>query len=203
MLATVIPDTDKTTSDSILRIAHHSIDRIQRLISSLLDLNRLEQNQPLGERQAMALSMLINDALDAVKPAAEGRGQVIDVELAEPIPPVFVDVDMIRRVLINLLENAIKYTPTSGHMRVNARTEGGLVRISVEDNGAGIPESDRERVFDKFMRLKNGQGNPGGLGVGLAFCKLAVQGHGGKIWVESAPERGSIFIFTLPAAKEE
>ncbi len=203
MLATVIPDAEKETSDSVLRIAHHSIDRIQRLISSLLDLNRLEQNQPLGERLIVSIPILIGEAIEAVKPAAEGREQVLEVRQDEHIPAVFVDVDMIRRVLINLLENAVKYTPPEGHIRISARADGEFVRISMEDNGPGIPESDRERVFDKFMRLKNGQGNPGGLGVGLAFCKLAVQGHGGNIWVESAPEKGSVFVFTLPVAKEE
>jgi signal transduction histidine kinase len=70
------------------------------------------------------------------------------------------------------------------------------------DNGPGIPEADRERIFDKFTRLKNTTG-ASGLGVGLAFCKLAIQGHGGKIWVESAPEHGSKFVFTIPAAKEK
>lgn len=203
MLATAIPEAEKDSSESVLRIAHHSIERIQRLISSLLDLNRLEQNQPLGERQNIALALLVNDSVLTVQPAAEGRNQVIDLELAERLPQVFVDVDMIRRVLINLLENAIKYTPSDGHIKVKARAEGELVRISVEDNGSGIPEADRERVFDKFMRLKNGQGNPGGLGVGLAFCKLAVEGHGGKIWVEAASEKGSVFVFTLPAAKKD
>jgi signal transduction histidine kinase len=71
----------------------------------------------------------------------------------------------------------------------------------VVDNGPGIPEADRERIFDKFTRLKN-KSNASGLGVGLAFCKLAVQGHGGRIWVELAPEGGSKFLFTLPIAKK-
>jgi two-component system, NtrC family, sensor histidine kinase KinB len=203
MLAEVIPEAEKETSESILRIAHHSIERIQRLISSLLDLNRLEQNQPLGERLIVTIPILISEALEAVKPAAEGRCQVVEMEMEEHVPAVFVDVDMIRRVMINLLENAIKYTPAGGHIKIAVKTDGEFVRLSMEDNGPGIPEADRERVFDKFMRLKNGQGNPGGLGVGLAFCKLAVQGHGGRIWVESAPESGSVFLFTLPMAKEK
>jgi signal transduction histidine kinase len=108
---------------------------------------------------------------------------------------------MIRRVMINLLENAIKYTPFGGHIEIGAEVDGDFVCTYVVDNGPGIPEADSEHIFDKFIRLKNKTGSSG-LGVGLAFCKLAVQGHGGKIWVEPAPDRGSKFSFTLPIAKE-
>jgi two-component system sensor histidine kinase KdpD len=84
---------------------------------------------------------------------------------------------------------------------MGAEMDGNFVRLYVEDNGPGIPEGDRERVFDKFTRLKNKTGARG-LGVGLAFCKLAIQGHGGKIWVEPASTRGAKFVFTLPVAEE-
>jgi len=203
MIAAIIPETEKESSAPILRIATNSIDRIQRLISSLLDLTRLEQNQPIGEQQPIAISTLVNDVMEAVMPSAEGRKQIVEITLADKLPAVFIDMDMIRRVLINLMENAIKYTPFEGKLKLSAEADGEFVRISVQDNGPGIPESDRERIFDKFTRLKNSKNGPSGLGVGLAFCKLAVKGHGGKIWVESAPEKGSIFIFTLPVVKEK
>jgi PAS domain S-box-containing protein len=201
MLGTIVPETEKDTAMPILKIARHSIDRIQRLISSLLDLNRLEQNQPIGERQAGSVSMLLNDVLDAIQPAREGRNQTIETKVPDDLKQVYVDVDMIRRVLINLAENAVKYTPTKGHIVMGAEMDGNFVRLYVEDNGPGIPEGDRERVFDKFTRLKNKTGARG-LGVGLAFCKLAIQGHGGKIWVEPASTRGAKFVFTLPVAEE-
>jgi PAS domain S-box-containing protein len=201
MLGAIFLETDKEEAEPILNIAHHSIDRIQRLVSSLLDLNRLEQNQPVGEREAVQVSVLINYALEALKPSSEGREQTIVVNMVEDLPPVAVDVDMIRRVLINLMENAAKYTPTGGKIIVGVESSGEFVRIFVQDNGPGIPEADSERIFDKFIRLKN-KTSASGLGVGLAFCKLAVQGHGGKIWVEPAPERGSKFLFTLPFSKE-
>jgi two-component system, NtrC family, sensor histidine kinase KinB len=203
MIAAIIPETEKESSAPILRIATNSIDRIQRLISSLLDLTRLEQNQPIGEQQSVAISTLVNDVMDAVMPSAEGRKQIVEISLADKLPAVFIDMDMIRRVLINLMENAIKYTPFEGKLKLSAETDGEFVRISVQDNGPGIPESDRERIFDKFTRLKNSKNGPSGLGVGLAFCKLAVKGHGGKIWVEPAPEKGARFIFTLPVVKEK
>jgi signal transduction histidine kinase len=99
------------------------------------------------------------------------------------------------------MENAIKYTPFGGRVEVGAEQDGEFLRLYVQDNGPGIPEGESEHIFDKFTRLKNKTG-ANGLGVGLAFCKLAVQGHGGKIWVEPAPEQGSKFLFTLPVAKE-
>lgn len=201
MLGSIIPDSEKETSAPILKIARHSIERIQHLISSLLDLNRLEQNQLVTEREAVSFAQMIDEVLEAVRPALEGRSQSIQVKTEDNLPALYVDVDMTRRVLINLVENAAKYTPLNGHIEIGAEAapEGNFIRIYVQDDGPGIPETDRERIFDKFTRLKN-KTSVRGLGVGLAFCKLAVQGHGGKIWVESAPEHGAKFVFTLPTA---
>ncbi len=201
LLSGLIPKTESDSAEPVLRIARNSIARIQRLISSLLDLNRLEQNQPVGQRQAVTVDSLLKDALEVVAPVTDGRDQNIQLKLSPNLPKVLADEDMIRRVLINLLENAAKYTPSKGNITSGAVQEDNFVRFYVEDDGPGIPENDRERIFDKFTRLK-ARGGPGGLGVGLAFCKLAVQGHGGKIWVEEGAEKGSRFIFTLPVAIE-
>jgi PAS domain S-box-containing protein len=201
MLDSMTPESERENSAPIFKIARHSINRIQRLIASLLDLNRLEQNQPVGEKQVIAVDELIRETIEAVSPAAEARQQKLLVSLPDPAPKVLVDVDMIRRVLINLAENAVKYSPSESQIEISVDTKRvGWVQVAVQDNGPGIPELDRERIFDKFTRLKQ-QGGPSGLGVGLAFCKLAVQGHGGKIWVESAPVQGARFVFILPAAQ--
>lgn len=202
MLAEVIPDSEKKASEPILKVARQSIDRVQRLTSSLLDLTRLEQNQPIGERQAVSVTTLFSDSLEAVRPGAEGHKQTIELSLPNKLPSILADIDMVRRVLINLMENAVKYTPDKGNILVGAEKIGDFVRFFVQDNGPGIPEADRERVFEKFTRLKNNKKGASGLGVGLAFCKLAVQSHGGKIWVEAAPETGSRFVFTIPTARE-
>ncbi len=200
MLESLLTETDRESTESVMRIAHHSINRIQRLINSLLDINRMEQNQPIGERQSTQVEALIKEALEAVAPAAEGREQTLQMNLADETPNIYIDADMVRRVLINLIENGIKYTPAKGTIEVGASHEDGWVKFWIQDNGPGIPEGDRERIFDKFIRLKN-KTRQSGLGVGLAFCKLAVQGHGGKIWVEGAPTGGSRFLFTMPVAK--
>jgi len=108
-------------------------------------------------------------------------------------------VDMARRVLVNLIENAIKFAPTEGRIEVGAKQDGEWLQFWVKDNGPGIPPADQEHIFDKFTRLR-GKDKPGGLGVGLAFCRLAVQGHGGRIWVESPDGKGANFNFTFPLA---
>jgi signal transduction histidine kinase len=113
------------------------------------------------------------------------------------LPPIEMDGDMIRRVLINLLENAVKYTRGGGSITVSATRHEQAVLVSVADSGAGIAARDQQRIFDKFARVEE-EGRPKGLGLGLAFCRMAVEAHGGRIWVESVEGRGSTFSFTLP-----
>jgi two-component system sensor histidine kinase KdpD len=107
---------------------------------------------------------------------------------------------MIRRVLSNLLENAVKFTPPGGTISVGAAEDGEFIRIWVQDSGTGIPEGERERIFDKYTRLKEKE-SPKGFGLGLAYCRLAVEGHSGRIWVEGQQGEGARFCFTLPKAK--
>ncbi len=183
----------------VLGIASNSTARIQRLVDSLLDLNRLEAGQPVVEQKLVDPIFLVRQALRDVSPAAEGRRQRLVPSLPERLPPLWVDAGMCHRVLVNLLENAIKFTPTEGVIEVGAKKNGDWLQFWVRDNGPGIPPAERERIFDKFTRLR-GKDKPGGLGVGLAFCRLAVQRHGGRIWVESPDDRGASFHFTLPLA---
>jgi signal transduction histidine kinase len=107
---------------------------------------------------------------------------------------------MIRRVITNLLDNASKFSPMNGQIQIDIHQDGDWIEVGVSDSGPGIPTEARDAIFNKFTRLKS-ERMPKGLGLGLAFCRLAVQSHGGKIWVEDAPEHGSRFVFTLPVAK--
>ncbi|MBI4731217.1 MAG: GAF domain-containing protein [Chloroflexi bacterium] len=190
------------TAESVLTIARRSTDRIQRLVSSLLDINRLESGQAIVSQQSVTATMLAEEAVETVRPMVESRHQVLVSRFPEGLPPVWVDVDMIRRVLINLMENASKFTPLEGRIELGAKRDGNWVQVWVQDNGPGIPFADQDRIFDKFTRLKGDDG-PSGLGVGLAFCRLAVKGHGGRIWVESKPGHGSKFLLTLPLVKQK
>jgi len=202
VLSTLLPGPENETIQSVTAIARRSTDRIQRLVNSLLDINRLEAGQTIVSQQAVTPAMLAKDALEAVRPMAESRHQVLNSHLSEKLPPVWVDVDMIRRVLINLVENASKFTAPGGKIELGGKQEGVWVQLWVQDNGSGIPLIEQEHIFEKFTRLK-GQDSASGLGVGLAFCRLAVNGHGGKIWVESEVGKGSKFILTLPVVKEK
>jgi two-component system, NtrC family, sensor histidine kinase KinB len=202
VLFSMVPEDDKETVQTILKIAENSTDRIQRLVSSLLDVNRLESGQPVADQKVVDTITLIKQAINDVEPVARGRRQSVSVQLPNELPPIWVDEDMARRVLINLMENAVKYTPPDGRIETGADQEGNWIHLWVEDNGPGIPVVEQERIFDKFTRLR-GSNRSGGLGIGLAFCRLAVLGHGGKIWVESEPGKGSVFHFTFPVATEE
>jgi PAS domain S-box-containing protein len=193
---------ENETVQSILGIAANSTTRIERLVNSLLDINRLESGQQIVNQMIVYVREITDEAVKEVQPMAESRKQEIIAQIPDDLPPVWVDKDMILRVVLNLLENATKFTPASGKIWVNVSQEDGWVTISIEDNGPGIPVLERERIFDKFTRLR-GANKPGGLGIGLAFCKMAVEGHGGKIWVESQNNVGTAFFFTLPAATRE
>ncbi len=193
------PEDDKETVLSILKIAENSTDRIQRLVSSLLDVNRLESGQPVADQKVVDALDLIKNAVHDVMPVAEGRRQKLTSNLPDSLPAIWVDEDMARRVLINLLENASKFTPVSGVIEAGASEESDWVHMWVKDNGPGIPLAEQDRIFDKFTRLR-GNSKAGGLGIGLAFCRLAVVGHGGHIWVESDTGSGATFHFTFPVA---
>lgn len=182
---------------NILGIAAHSTDRIQRLVNSLLDINRLESGQPIMNQKAAKPEELIASAVQDVQPAASGRRQTIDAKVDGALPHIRVDADMMRRVLINLLENAIKFSKADTGIEIGAQKDGNSVRFWVRDTGPGIPPSEHKHIFEKFARLK-GRNQPGGLGIGLAFCRIAVQAHGGTIWVESEEGKGAKFVFTLP-----
>jgi signal transduction histidine kinase len=145
---------------------------------------------------------MAGDVIEATQPTFEGRHQILKNNVPEKLPSIWVDVDMIRRVLINLMENASKFSLPEGNIELGAKRDGDWVQVWVTDDGPGIPFADQDRIFDKFTRLK-GENGPSGLGIGLAFCRLAVQGHGGKVWVESKPGQGSKFLLTLPLVKQK
>ncbi|MCX8061866.1 MAG: ATP-binding protein, partial [Anaerolineales bacterium] len=202
VLENILPLENEPALKSLLNIAIRSTERIQRLTNSLLDLRRLEAGQPISNPQPQSVHEIVHDSIEAVQSSAESKHQVVETKLAALLPEVLVDGEMIRRVLINLLENAIKYTPQGSRIEVGAHPQGEMVQIWVQDSGPGIPASEQERIFDKFTRLRSAEGQHG-FGLGLAYCRLAVEAHGGRIWVESQPNQGSCFRFTLPIAPND
>lgn len=183
---------------TVITVAQRSSRRLSRLIDSLLDIGLLEEGKAVLNRTVASVIDLINESVQEVQPIAEAKGHRLQVDpMDEPLPTLEIDVDMIRRVMINLIENAVRYTPSNGVITITVERMGDQVRIVVHDTGPGINLGDHQRIFEKFARVER-KGRSKGLGLGLAFCRLAVEAHGGNIWVESEPGQGSAFYFTLP-----
>lgn len=198
LLDALLPAENSEDTRQVFEIAQRAVARLQRMINSLLDINRLESGQNLANLTPLDISALIHEVAETTRPLTGGRHQQVTLAISVPLPAVNADTEMIRRVLINLVENASKFSPLDGTLEIGAQAESGQVRVWVQDSGPGISPEYQEVIFEKFRQLKN-QPQLKGFGIGLAFCRLAVQAHGGKIWVESQPDQGSRFIFTLPA----
>jgi NtrC-family two-component system sensor histidine kinase KinB len=186
---------------SLFDIVVRSTKRIQRLTHSLLDINRLEAGQPVLDKKLSPPPSLLVEAMDTLRPTIDIKKIKVSIDVPDNIPEVFINEDMIRRVIINLVENAIKFSPSGGAINIGTQQNNQEVRFWIQDNGPGIPKEDRKVIFDKYTRL-HGKGGPKGYGLGLAYCRLAVEGHGGNIWVDDAPEGGSHFTFTIPIPTE-
>ncbi len=195
-LAELLQGHDNPAVLKILQLGLRSTQQVSRLVEALLDIQRLESGSTILNKQAGEVHVFLTDAFQLVMPIAEHAGINVDFDISR-LPIVHVDVDMITRVVINLMENAIKYTPSGSRVTLKARQLEDAVQIIVSDTGPGIPADMLDSIFNKFSRVKY-QDAPKGVGLGLAFCRLAVEAHGGKIRVESDGKSGSDFIFTLP-----
>ena len=182
----------------LIQHARNQVKTLDRLINSILQVSRSQQNALQLHPQAVQLPDLIQQVVQSLNTQLTSRNHTLTVDVPAPCPPVFADPDALRRVLINLLDNACKYTPPGGRIHISALHSTTLkVQVTVTDNGPGIPLADQERIFEPKTRLDNGQGQMG-YGLGLAVCRQIVQAHYGRIWVESEPGRGSSFHFTVP-----
>ncbi|RMG73974.1 MAG: GAF domain-containing protein [Chloroflexi bacterium] len=184
---------------NLLQVGLRSTRQLRRMVDSLLDIQRLEEGKAILNRHPTEVRVLLADAVQLVQPLAVEANMRLKFAIQDDLPLVDADVDMIVRVVINLIENAIKYTPAGEIITLGAFHKENQVYIHVKDSGPGIPSEMKQQIFDKFSRVKYHH-TPKGIGLGLAFCRLAVQAHGGHIWVESEPGQGSDFIFTLPAS---
>ncbi|RMF81213.1 MAG: GAF domain-containing protein [Chloroflexi bacterium] len=196
-LARQLANYDDDNLADILQVAVRSSRQLSRLINNLLDMQRLEEGKAVLKRKQTSLHYIIARAIELVQPMAAEAEIKLAFNLPNELPMIEVDDNMIQRVVTNLLENAIKYTPQKGRVTLYAEAFEDRIRISVQDTGPGIPIHIQHEIFDKFSRVKT-SGAVKGFGLGLAFCRLAVEAHGGEIWVESKDDSGSTFSFTLP-----
>jgi two-component system sensor histidine kinase KdpD len=187
---------DEATRRELLQTAHEEALRLNRLVGNLLDMTRLEAGALRVHKELQPLEEVVGAALNRMEDRLQGRDVHADIPSDLPLVPL--DSALIEQVLINLLENATKYTPACSPLELNARARDGEVEVEVADRGPGVAKEDTERVFEKFYRAHEGEG--GGVGLGLTICRGIVSAHGGRIWVDDRPGGGAAFRFTLPLA---
>jgi two-component system sensor histidine kinase KdpD len=185
---------DAETRRELLETIGDEANRLSRLVHDLLEMSRLESGAVKAHMEWHPLEEIIGAALERV--AKTHRERKILTRLPDNLPMVSVDDVLIEQVLVNLLDNAAKYSPRDAPIEVAARREDGAIVVDVADRGPGLHAEDLERVFEKFYRGKRPQGR--GVGLGLAICRGFVEAHGGRIWATNRPEGGAIFRFTLP-----
>jgi heavy metal sensor kinase len=174
------------------------VDRLTRLVENLLTLTRAEAGRIPLTLDVVDLAALAGSAAESLRVLADDKGPILDVETAGPVP-VRCDGAILRQALLSLLHNAIKYTPCQGTIRVTAGATAGEASLAVTDGGPGIAAEHRERIFERFYRVDEGRArDAGGVGLGLAIARWAVEANGGRIEVESAEGRGSVFRILLP-----
>ena len=176
------------------------VDGLARLVEELLELSRIESGQLRLCPQPVDLAGVVAAAAERLRPHAERQGLGLVVQPAGRLPPVQADPERIHQVVINLLHNAIKFTPPGGRITVSVELRDGHLCVAVADTGIGIAPEELPRLFERFYKADRSRGS-GGSGLGLAIAKHLVQAHGGRIWAESPGEGyGATFIFTLPLA---
>ncbi len=192
---------DAARAAEFVEVIHRHAGRLAALIEDLLDLSSVEQGQARLVLCPVSLRDVVAQAETVTRPAAKERGHAVTVDVPRDLPDVLADRDRLAQVLINLLDNAVKFTPEGGRIEVGARPSGGRVVVSVSDNGVGIPPEDIGRIFERFYRVDRSRDRrDGGTGLGLAISKHLTQAMGGTIEVDSRPGSGTTFRIFLPAA---
>jgi PAS domain S-box-containing protein len=196
------PDSDDY--EAVYQQIRSSAHRLLYQVNTILDVRKMEAGRMDVQRDQCDVQEIFDQALAQVHPLLRQYQQQLVLDLPGSLPPIIADATLLRRVLENLLGNAHKFTPRSAAIVVGARVvaNGQFVEFFVQDSGPGVPESMRERIFEKYGQASALHAKQG-TGLGLTFCKLAVEAHGGAIGVRSAPTGGSLFWFTVPMTHHE
>ena len=191
---------DTANRGRFVEIIREHARRLARLTDDLLKLSRIEAGQWDLELRPIRVANLVNSCVDTTRLKAQPKGLRLSVCLPSDLPPVRADGAQLGEVLQNLLDNAVQYSPPGGQIEVKVHSTGQDVVFTVSDTGIGIPESDLQRIFERFYRVDAARSREaGGTGLGLSIARHIVDAHGGKIWVESAVGSGSSFHFSIPA----
>jgi len=204
------PAEGKTpVTEQALEVSTRTINKVLGLVNTLLDISRMESGELTLNRAPVDLDQLADEVVTDLTPLANEYGVFLIHAAPSNLRPAWADREKVSRVLINLIDNALKFSPSGGQVWVLAAEAApgqladgstGLL-CAVLDAGPGIPDDYQDKIFDRFAQIRGRHGRRAGSGLGLAFCKMAVEAHGGKIWVENRPEGGSKFSFTLPVSE--
>jgi two-component system phosphate regulon sensor histidine kinase PhoR len=187
-----------------VQVIKRHTDRLTKIVEDLLMLSRIETKEFQLKMEIISVRDFIDDIIDFVKEPAERKKISLSRNEIPSSLTIPADHSYLEQILINLLDNAIKYTPEGGRVIVSAvEKDSKDIQFSVEDDGIGIPKEDLSRIFERFYRVDKGRSKElGGTGLGLSIVKHLVQAHGGRVWVESQMGKGSVFYFTLPKRSE-
>jgi len=189
---------DDAARRNLIQVAREEADRLNHLIANLLDVSRIEAGAIRISRQPSEVQDLVGTALEQMSGRSDNRPTTIDIPAS--LPFVSIDFGLIIQVLINILDNAFKYSPSGSPVEISGRQVARQVEIEIADRGVGIPSQDLQRIFNKFYRVQRPD-NVAGTGLGLAICKGIVEAHGGRIAAENRPGGGTVIRFTLPVAE--
>ncbi|MFA6029627.1 MAG: ATP-binding protein [Elusimicrobiota bacterium] len=182
-----------------LESIHRNADHLRDLIEELLDSTRLAGRKIQLHPETFPASEAVRETVEGLKVQAAEKGLGLEMDVPDTLAAVYADRNRLRQILINLIGNALKFTPKGGRVTVSAKPEEGEVCFSVADTGKGIAKKDLERIFERFYQVQETRATHKGLGLGLSIVRGLVDLHGGRIWAESAPGKGARFCFTLPS----
>jgi NtrC-family two-component system sensor histidine kinase KinB len=204
-LNTKLLQDERLPADERLRVTGHirqETQRLQRMVAELLDVSRLDLGTGIQlDVRPTNLAEVLGYATATVQPQVADKQLHLDVQLSPGLPAVRADVEKSTWVLINLMANAIRYSPVGGTLTVQAIPTGGMVQVSVQDHGPGIAAENHEKIFQRFAQIPDKTGYRGGSGLGLSIAREFITAQGGRLWVESELGSGSCFYFTLPMAE--
>lgn len=201
LLSDTLADSDNPIIEQSLLVAQRSAFRVLSLTDALLDIARLQSGRMEIEFENIDLPSLVAELMIEFTALANDNSVIIHNDTPDQLPAIRADLDKLIRIITNLVDNAIKFSPQGGHVFISAEAKSNqFLSIKVTNSGPGVPLDYRDKIFERFVQVPGQRSHRRGIGLGLAFCRLTVEAHGGKIWVDANPDGGSIFGFDLPFA---
>jgi signal transduction histidine kinase len=198
LLAEELETGHDESHQKLIQTIIHNANTLETRLAELLDIVKTGSGKLQLQVEPVDIKSLVLGTCQQISPMLRGKRQKLNTDLPDAIPIIHGDGQRLEQVLLNLLTNAAKFTPEGGNILVRVRQDSAGLVIDVQDNGIGIASEEQPRLFKPYSRLSSDRQRHPGLGLGLALAKQVVELHGGKIWVESAPGKGSTFSFSLP-----